>query len=65
MKRLITVILLSLSISACAPAGTKQTEGKYSLSYHVFEIEDMPCVWAVSKFGNTGLSCDWSKWEGR
>ncbi len=65
MKRLIAVILLSLTIGACgASAETKQTEGAGSLKYRIVKIEGMPCVW-VRENTHAGLSCDWSKWEGK
>ncbi len=67
MKRLITIIFLSLTISACSTSvETRQTEGEGSIKYRIIEIEGMPCVWAKQvQPGNThaGLSCDWSQWE--
>ena len=43
-------------------------ETESGVSYKVFYIEGMPCVYVTEGVGNDktgGPSCDWSKWQGR
>ena len=35
------------------------------LYYEIVYIEGMPCVNVFGKTTNSGLSCDWSQWEGK
>ncbi len=64
------IILLIITTSCSSPICPDPNESKYTKSnieYLVFEIEGMPCVGVgrVNQYGYAGLSCDWSKWEGR
>ena len=68
MRRMIVILALSLTISACAPATTRVSEGEHGLKYRIVEIEGMPCIWVKYGFSETshaGLSCDWSQWKGK
>ena len=79
MKKILFGIILVLSLTACNN-GIRGGSGTFQLhttnegiGYEIFYIEDMPCmrisrtqpevgtgIWAYD-----GVTCDWSKWDGK
>jgi len=64
---LIMVLVITLLPRPPLPDFSEPKHTKNSIEYRVFEVEGMPCmgIGSVRQYGYAGLSCDWSKWEGK
>lgn len=64
-QRLNTVLFVTLMVLVgCGSTTSVETKSPqyYGLEYQV--IDGMPCIRDTS-YRQGGISCDWSKWEGR
>lgn len=59
-----TVVVITAAVTATAVINLrgKETGTLPANNYEVFIIEGMPCV---RVYRIDGISCDWSKWDGR
>ncbi len=73
MRNLLILVLIALFVlTACTPIGGHPSgevlETDTGFTYHIVEIEGMPCIWVaetfVSEYAYAGLTCDWSKYNG-
>lgn len=58
-------VIAVIAIGSPSIGESRTTEA--GVSYRIFYIEEMPCVYVEQGYGNAktgGPSCDWSKWKG-
>ena len=63
---ILTIILVLILPDKNIPSQIRETES--GISYKLFYLEGMPCIYVTEGVGNAktgGPSCDWSKWQGR
>lgn len=66
MKRILITLFLLFTLAACEqyPA-QERTNTIFKGEYEFVEIEGMPClVWQRGAYVS-GITCDWTRWEGR
>ena len=67
MKTLIIILLIILLLSGCSATVTNNTTTDYipEVKYYIIYIEEMPCLYLHQSTTSNGITCDWSKWEGK
>ena len=58
----VSVLVATTTIVATTSLGVRQPNTLQLDEYEIFLIEGMPCV-RVNRID--GVSCDWSRWDGR
>lgn len=71
---IILLFILIVLLMSCAPGYDKPTLSSIDntgLVYEIYYIEKMPCIiigkahrGAIDPSYTSGVSCDWTKWEG-
>lgn len=68
MKKFMFLVLLVILVS-CTSAGTPKDLSNgiprdfRRISY--FIVDGMPCMYVDTGYNEGGISCNWSKWDGR